>query len=217
MDSRFAHVARLDLRPRQLPLPGIDPPVRPDRRAHGRLYPAAARLRPGRGAAGAEGHFHEHGTTLAGLMAASWRRPARFPRRRPRHRARPRSRPTRGSPRPGAAARPQDRLHQRRRALCPARARGDRRSATISPASTTFTPASFGPSPTPTAIDLLSSASRSTRARAVMVEDMAQNLARESARHDHGMGRQWLRTRQSRPSPRHVDHTHRRCRRMARR
>ena len=36
-----------------------------------------------------KGYFHEHGTTLAGLMALARRRSARFPRFRPRHRSRP--------------------------------------------------------------------------------------------------------------------------------
>ena len=50
MDPPLRPHPRLDLRPRQLPLSGLDRPVRADRRAHGRLYPAAARLRRGRGA-----------------------------------------------------------------------------------------------------------------------------------------------------------------------
>ena len=37
--------------------PASTRPVRADRRPHGRVYPAAARLRPGRGAAGPEGLF----------------------------------------------------------------------------------------------------------------------------------------------------------------
>ena len=107
------------------------------------------------------------------------------------------------------AARAQVRLHQRRRALCPPRARPARHRATISTHLHDIHAAELrAQARRRTAIDLLLDRFGIDPARAVMVEDMAQNLeARQGARHDHGVGRQWLRTRQSRPSiPTFIDH-----------
>ena len=69
MDPRFAHITRLDLRSRQLLVPGRQPPVRADRRADDRLYRASARRWTRVEARRVQKmHFHGSGTTLAGLM-----------------------------------------------------------------------------------------------------------------------------------------------------
>ncbi len=180
MNPRFAplfgHVTRLDLRSRQLPLPGVDRPVRPDRRADGRLYRAAARLRSGRGQARPEGAFPRpwHDARRADARASG--RPARIPRRCPRHPARPGCAPTSGwrSALPGCRAASSS--SPTPTSPMPAGCSRRSASASISPSCTTSTPPSFGPSPTSTAMSCCSTASASTRRRAAMVEDMAQNL-----------------------------------------
>ena len=97
------------------------------------------------------------------------------------------------------AARPQVRLHQRRRALCPPGARPARPRRRASTASTTSTPWTMCPSPTRTAMRLMCERFGIDPARALFVEDMARNLvAGQGARHDHRLGRQWLRARQPR-------------------
>ena len=157
--------------------PASTGPVRADRRAHGRLYPAAARLRPDRGAAGAESPFPR-------ARDDARRADAEHHDVDPQHflddvhdipldRVSPDERLARGLGRlPGRKLR----LHQWRCALCPARARRARRRRRISTTSTTSTPAIYRPKPDPHGYALLCERFGIDPAQALMVEDMARNL-----------------------------------------
>src|SRR5438552_3224743 len=72
---------RLDFRSRQLPLSGIDGPVRADRRTHGGLHPAAPGMRRRRGAARAEEPFPYAWDDARRADEGAWRRSTRLPRR----------------------------------------------------------------------------------------------------------------------------------------
>ena len=193
--------------------PASTGPVRADRRADGRLHPAAARLRVRRSAPGPEGS-----------LPRAWndaRRPDASITRSTRIISSTTSTPSRstGFQRnerlggvAGPAARPALRLHQRRRALCPPSARRDRRRTSISTICTTSTPAATGPSPTRTATSCCASASESTRQAAAGRRHGAESEAGESARDDHGVGRQWLGARQPRRRRELHRPSHRRCR-----
>ena len=153
-------------------------------------------------------HFHAHGTTLAGLMKRSRRRSARFPRLRPRHRARPGDRrraPGRGA---AAAAGPQVRLHQRRRALCPARARrGSASHGHFDGLHDIHASELMCPSPIRTAMRRCASGSASIPARALFADDMVRNLAPAKAL---GMTTVWVDNGSEQRQP-DFDETDRRC------
>ena len=100
-------------------------------------------------------HFHEHGTTLAGLMKEHDVDPHDFlddVHDIPLDRV---ERDERLATAAAAPSRPQVRLHQRRCALCAAGARPRSASPSISTTFTTSTQASYGPSPIRTATQLL--------------------------------------------------------------
>ena len=144
-------------------------------------------------------HFHTHGTTLAGLMKRPRRRSARLPRRRPRHPARP-DRPRRPArPRRWPGCRAASSSSPTATRLMPAACSTRSGSTSISTISTTFTPASYRPKPDPHGYATAVRAVRDrSGARADGRRHGAEPEAREDARNDHGVGRQWLRTRQSR-------------------
>ena len=122
-------------------------------------------------------HFHEHGTTLAGLMKEHGVDPHDFledVHAIPLDRVQCDERLGRLLPRlPGPALR----LHQRRCALCAPGAGEDRSAAAISTSCTTSTPAISGPSPIRTAIELLCERFGIDPKHALLVDDMVQNLA----------------------------------------
>ena len=170
-----------------------------DRRAHGRLYRAAARLRPGRGQAGPEGAFPRawHDARRADARASG--RPARIPRRRPRHPARP-GRPRRAAgARPGPAAGPQaiftnaDEPYARR--VLEAIGVGEHFAELHD-----IHAAELRPKPDPHGYELMLERFGIDPARRGDGRGHgAESQAGEGAGDDHGVGRQWLRARQSRP------------------
>ena len=160
-------------------------------------------------------HFHAHGTTLAGLMREHRVDPHEF--LEDVH-AIPLDRMSTGRP-AGSKSRPpagaQADLHQRRRALCPPGARRARRRRAFrrnarhsrrraaAQARRAWLSVAAGP------------VRHRSRARGDGRGHGAEPQTREKAGDDHGVGRQWLRTRQSRPPSRLYRPHHRRRRRMA--
>ena len=144
-------------------------------------------------------HFHEHGTTLAGLMKEHGVDPHDFledVHDIPLDRVA--ARRTAGAA-PVAPSRPQVRLHQRRRALCPAGARSDRRRIAISTSFTTSMPANLRPKPDPHGYQAAVRAVRHRPGpRAARRRHGAESRAGQGARNDHGVGRQRLRARRAR-------------------
>ena len=125
---RFAHIRDWIFDLDNCLYPARQRPVRADRRADDRLYRAAARLRSGRGAAGAEDALPRLRHHARRPDEASRCRSAPLHGRRPRHPARPRRRATTAwsrALRPPAG--PQVRPHQRQRRLCLEGARPARR------------------------------------------------------------------------------------------
>ena len=132
---------------------------------------------PRRRSASRRAHFHAHGTTLAGLMKEHDVDPHDFladvhdiPLDRVQGRRAPGAACCRGSRAGGSSSPTATRLMPgacSRRSGCTA----------ISTTSTTFTRASFGPSPIRTAMRCCASGSGSIRAHALLADDMVQNLA----------------------------------------
>ena len=174
--------------------PRLDRPVRADRRPHGRsIIQQLLGCDAERGAAGAEGLFPRARHHPGRADARAWRRPARIPRFRPRHRSRPAHRRSGAGRGARPAARAQVRLHQCRRGSMPAACSTGSASPTRSTACTTSTPWTMCPSPIRAAYAAICARHGiDPGARAVRRRHGAQPRAGQGARHDHGLGRQWL-------------------------
>ena len=90
MDPRFAHIRDWIFDLDNCLYPASTGLFDADRRANGApISSACSAVDPVEARRVQKAHFHEHGTTLAGLMKEHDVDPARFPGRRPRHPARP--------------------------------------------------------------------------------------------------------------------------------